>query len=59
MVTIEPPRKRQCERCGRVETWDEESGTWVGAGGDAERGDPHCVHEWDITGSYNPLGNTL
>lgn len=55
MVTIDPPDHRRCERCGRVETWDEEAGTWVAH--TADRGRAHCVHVWDITGSYNPIGN--
>jgi hypothetical protein len=55
MVRIEPPKERRCERCGRVETWDKEAGTWVAHA--ADRGEAHCVHIWDITGSYNPIGN--
>ena len=60
MVTIDPPRKRQCERCGRVGTWDDDTGTWVAGGADDEsdRGNPHCVHVWDITGAYNPIGQS-
>jgi hypothetical protein len=52
METVSPPDERRCERCGRVERWDEEQETWVAAETD---GTPHCVHEWDITGTYNPL----
>ncbi len=54
MTTVTPPEKRSCERCGRREVWSEDRETWVeDADGDAGR--PHCVHEWDITGSYNPI----
>ncbi|WP_201289225.1 HEWD family protein [Halovenus carboxidivorans] len=52
MVTIDPPTERTCERCGRVERWDEDSQTFVA---DDEKGTPHCLHEWDINGQYNPL----
>jgi len=53
---IDPPRERECERCGRTERWDEDRETWVGG---AERpGEPHCVHVWDITGTYNPLAES-
>lgn len=60
MVPIEPPRQRQCERCGRQETWHDERETWVAASEERDhRGEPHCVHVWNITGSYNPLsGNS-
>jgi len=57
MVTIVPPKRRSCERCGRVERFDEDRTSWVAVTVDGERrrGKPHCVHEWDITGTYNPL----
>jgi hypothetical protein len=57
METITPPTKRTCERCGRVAVWDETRETWVAAAVDGEqkRGDPHCLHEWDINGTYSPL----
>ena len=57
MVTIEPPGERTCERCGRKDVWDDEVGTWVAATADGERkvGNPHCLHVWDISGSYNPI----
>ena len=50
MVRIDPPERRRCERCGRVERWDGRA--WAAAG---QVGSPHCIHEWDITASYNPL----
>lgn len=57
MASIIPPERRACERCGRVDEWDDEKETWVAAvaGGSKQRGRPHCLHEWDITGTYNPL----
>jgi len=60
MSAIEPPQRRRCERCGREEAWNDEAGTWVAADTEDDcRGDPHCVHVWNITGSYNPLsGNS-
>lgn len=58
MAELVPPTERECERCGRRDVWDATSETWVAAEDDGERltGDPHCVHEWDITGNYNPFG---
>ncbi len=57
MSTVIPPTKRQCERCGRNEVWDGEQSTWVAVREDSqiEFGKPHCLHEWDIDGSYNPF----
>jgi hypothetical protein len=57
MTTVEPPQVRVCERCGRKDVWDETKETWVAAEEDGEQrtGRAHCVHEWDITGSYNPI----
>lgn len=58
MGTIDPPRERSCLRCSRVERWDDDLETWVAKAedGEARRGRKHCVHEWDITGNYNPIG---
>jgi hypothetical protein len=53
MTAIDPPRERHCERCGRAEQFDDDSETWVGD--PSNPGDPHCVHVWDITGTYNPV----
>lgn len=58
MTTIVPPRERECERCGRVDAWDDDRGVWSIAtdeDGDRRFGNPHCLHEWDINGAYNPL----
>jgi len=60
MTTVQPPEERRCELCGRVERWDGEAESWRIATEDGDRqvGDPHCIHEWDITGSYNPIDST-
>lgn len=57
---IRKPRSRKCELCGRQEVWDDERGSWQIVAEDGERavGDPHCIHEWDITGSFTPIGRT-
>ncbi len=52
MVTINPPHERTCERCGRTDVWQPERNNWVV---DGDVGDPYCLHDWDITGSYNPI----
>jgi hypothetical protein len=49
---IDPPSERTCERCGREDRWDDDRENWVIVG---EVGDPNCIHEWDINGSYNPV----
>ena len=55
METIIPPKERQCERCGRMEVWSDEKQTWIALERDDALGRPHCLHEWDINGSYNPI----
>lgn len=59
MGTLDPPRERVCLRCDRREVWDDDQSGWVAkrVDGDKQRGTPHCVHEWDITGNYSPLEN--
>lgn len=52
-LTIRKPTKRACEVCGRRERWEPEEETWVIASSD-EVGDPHCIHEWDINGTFLP-----
>jgi hypothetical protein len=52
MATIVPPTERTCERCGREDVWDPEQENWTIAG---DEGRPHCLHEWDINGAYNPV----
>ncbi|MFC7028111.1 HEWD family protein [Halomicroarcula sp. GCM10025324] len=57
MAEIVPPRERVCERCGRHDVWDEGKSSWIiaSAEGEKEFGSPYCLHEWDISGTYNPL----
>ena len=57
MTSIEPPEERTCERCGRRDVWDEELVSWTIDSEDGEKqvGNPHCLHEWDINGTFNPL----
>jgi len=59
-TTIRKPRSRKCELCGRREAWDDERGSWQIVADDGERvvGNPHCIHEWDITGSFTPIEQT-
>jgi len=54
MIQIVPPNERECERCGRLEVWDDERGVWTGRD-NGQAGSPHCLHEWDINGAYNPV----
>ncbi|MFB6251290.1 MAG: HEWD family protein [Halobellus sp.] len=57
--TLKSPTERTCERCGRIEVWNEDDATWRLAGEDrgTERtvGSPYCIHEWDINGSFVPF----
>jgi hypothetical protein len=59
MTRIDPPRERECERCGRQDVWDTDRGAWTIATDDGKRqtGTPRCLHEWDINGAYNPVEN--
>jgi hypothetical protein len=54
---LDPPTERTCERCGRRDRWDPEAGGWrIVVEDDGRRvGDPHCIHEWDVTGDYSPI----
>lgn len=51
-ATIDPPSERVCERCGREDRWDAQRENWAIAD---DVGDPNCIHEWDINGSYTPV----
>ncbi len=53
-VSIRKPQRRECERCGRREIWSDEAETWQIAEGRDAVGDPHCIHEWDINGTFLP-----
>lgn len=57
MTELRKPEERECERCGRHEVWDDDRETWrVPDREDAAAvGDVHCVHEWDIDGSFRPI----
>ena len=57
MTEVVPPSRRACERCGRKDVWSESQQQWVVAEEDGTNpsGTPHCLHEWDINGTYNPL----
>lgn len=57
---IVPPSERACTCCGRRDVWDEETENWVIVREDGEplSGSPHCIHEWDINGAYNPVAGT-
>ncbi|MFC6716722.1 HEWD family protein [Natrialbaceae archaeon GCM10025810] len=54
---LRKPTERECERCERAEVWDEELAAWQIAREDGEKlaGNPHCIHEWDINGTFNPV----
>lgn len=56
-VELRTPTARVCERCGRGERWDETLEAWQLAAEDGEKqiGNPHCLHEWDINGAFNPI----
>ncbi|SDX87047.1 HEWD family protein [Halobellus clavatus] len=57
--TLKSPTERTCERCGRIEVWDESIATWRLTNEDDESdrdvGSPYCIHEWDINGSFVPF----
>ena len=57
MTAIISPKERECERCGRRDVWDKSLNTWaiVEIGGEKQFGNPHCLHEWDINGTFNPI----
>lgn len=57
MVNVQPPSQRECLRCGRRDTWSDAAATWVAVEEDGEclRGRPHCLHDWNINGSFNPV----
>jgi hypothetical protein len=55
--TLRTPTDRSCELCSRVETWNENAGTWRVASdeGEPQVGSLYCIHEWDINGSFVPF----
>jgi hypothetical protein len=54
-VRIRRPDRRECERCGRIERWDEDADAWRV---DDAVGDVYCIHEWDINGTFLPFEET-
>ena len=58
---IIPPSRRTCERCGRIDVWDDDAENWVIAeeAGQRRVGNRHCIHEWDINGRYNPIDGQM
>ncbi|ELY38252.1 HEWD family protein [Natronorubrum tibetense] len=54
---VRTPTARVCERCGRAEHWDTNVDAWqlVREDGEKQVGSPHCLHEWDINGTFNPV----
>lgn len=55
--TLRKPRERSCELCGREEHWSDEEDIWTVVRRDGEPvvGNLHCIHEWDINGSFIPI----
>ncbi|SEH11321.1 hypothetical protein SAMN04487967_0296 [Natronorubrum sediminis] len=56
-VDVRTPTARVCERCERAEHWDTSLEAWqlVHEDGEKQVGNPHCLHEWDINGTFNPV----
>lgn len=52
---LRTPEGRVCERCGRVERYDEDLGGWRAL----EAGDVQCIHEWDIDGEFIPVQDAV
>lgn len=53
------PTNRTCERCGRKEEWDPDAMSWriTVEANERQVGEPFCIHEWDITGTFVPFEN--
>ncbi|MDR5672609.1 HEWD family protein [Halalkaliarchaeum sp. AArc-GB] len=51
-ATVRKPTLRTCEHCGRTEEWNDEVESWRVS---AAPGEPFCIHEWDINGSFVPV----
>lgn len=50
---IRTPTERTCQDCGREEHWSESRGNWRVT--DGAVGNVHCIHAWDITGTFTPI----
>lgn len=53
---LRTPQRRECEQCAREEAWNVNDGCWRIASEDGDRltGNRHCIHEWDIDGTFRP-----
>ncbi|KYH25523.1 hypothetical protein HAPAU_21970 [Halalkalicoccus paucihalophilus] len=53
---LRTPQRRECECCNRHEVWDANDSCWRIAteGGERLAGHRHCIHEWDIDGTFRP-----
>lgn len=49
------PTERTCERCGREETWTDDNWRVAEVDGERRTGSVHCVHEWNINGTFVPF----
>lgn len=50
---IRTPTERACQDCGREEYWDDAVANWRVA--NQHVGNIHCIHAWDITGTFTPI----
>lgn len=50
-LDLRRPSKRVCEECGRSERHPDDADSWRVNG---SKGDPYCIHEWDINGEFVP-----
>jgi hypothetical protein len=58
MSDVIAPKERHCERCGRRDIWDSDVDEWriaTDEDGARQTGQAHCLHEWDINGTFNPV----
>ena len=54
MAELDPPAERECRHCGRRDVWDPDAVNWQ-ISDETHAGDPFCIHEWDINGTYKPV----
>ena len=50
---IRTPSERTCQDCDREEYWDDDEANWRIR--DDRVGNVHCIHSWDITGTFTPV----
>ncbi|WP_435332722.1 HEWD family protein [Haloarchaeobius sp. TZWWS8] len=53
MTKLRKPTARECERCDRKERWNDEVEAWRIT--EDAVGNPHCIHEWNIDGTFSPI----